>query len=138
MYQQKQALIISQHSPACHQLSGLLNNHGWNITLTDANTGVHTICRLNPSMFIADIEDPGCCGIALLQWVKQFNPATSTTAMCRGGNTPAMRLARHAGVHGFFYLDAGGNLDVRRGLTRELHHENKHARKAHRQIPASG
>jgi len=70
--------------------------------------------------------------------MHKFNPDSCTTAaLCRGGNTPAMRLARQAGVHGFFYLNAGGSLDYQRGLTRELQRENKNIRRSHRQTHAS-
>lgn len=138
MYQQKQAVIISQHAVACHQLSCLLQNHGWKTVVAEANSAFHTIFKLNPSLFITDIEAPDCHGIALLQWIRTFNPATCTTALCRGGNTPAMRQARHAGVHGFFYLDgSGSSLDYQRGLTRALHRENENTRKPVRQIASA-
>ena len=102
MQSQKQAVIITQPSQACHQIGELLHQHGWQMTILHPNSGFHNLCKLQPEIFIADIDDPCCRGIALLEWFKKSNPAAITYALCRGGNSPVMRLARNRGVSGFF------------------------------------
>ncbi|NWF38027.1 hypothetical protein F3F96_02585 [Mariprofundus sp. NF] len=125
MQQQKQAAIIAQQSQACHQIGELLHKHGWKMTILPPNSGFHNLCRLQPGIFIADIDDPGCRGIALLEWYKKSNPTATTYALCKGVNTPVMRLARNRGVSGFFYFNSSGKgLDEQCGMGRLLLHQH--------------
>lgn len=125
MQSQKQAVIIAQPSQACHQIGELLHQHGWQLTTHHGNSGFHHLCKLQPGMFIADIDDPCCRGIALLEWFKKLNPTAITFALCRGGNTPVMRLARNRGVSGFFYFNSSGKgLDKQCGMGRLLLHQD--------------
>jgi len=121
MNRQKQAIIISQHASARHQISALLKHHNWDIIIADHHSDLKSLLHSRPDMLIADIEGSVCRGMELLDWFKTSNPAASTLALCMGGNTPAMRRARKSGIQGFFYLNSSGHaLDMCRGAASYL------------------
>jgi DNA-binding NarL/FixJ family response regulator len=113
----KYGVIISQHTAASQQIANILEQHGWSCVIIDPNRNFLRFLKLQPAIFIVDIDDPACHGIELLGWFKKFNPIAYTTALCKGGNSPAMRLARNSGIDGFFYFNKSGTeLDCERGV----------------------
>jgi DNA-binding NarL/FixJ family response regulator len=127
MKKQKYGVIISQHTTARQQISSMLEQHGWNCVIIDPNHNFLRIQKLQPAIFITDIDDPACRGIELLCWFRKFNPIAYTTALCKGGNSPAMRLARNYGVDGFFYLNKSGTgLDFECGVASYFSRTHSH------------
>jgi len=111
------AAIVSKRVIPSHQISSILQQHGWNPRILDSDVTPDDIRSLNPKILIADIDDTACNGLSILKWFRQFNPVSYAVALCAGGCSPAMRSARHLGVDGFFYLNATGlSLDSKRGL----------------------
>ncbi len=95
----------------------MLDQHGWISFIINPDRTFPGLQKLQAAIFIADIDDPACRGIELLRWFRKFNPITYSAALCKGGNSPAMRQARDCGVDGFFYLSRSGlGLDYDRGL----------------------
>lgn len=108
MKTQKFGIIISRRNTACRQISTMLEQHGWNCVIIDPNRNFLRIMKLQPAIFIVDIDDPACRGVEMLRWFRKFNSLAYACVLCKGGNSPAMRLARETGVDGFFYLNKSG------------------------------
>lgn len=118
---QKQTVILSQQSHVCHQISAMMRQQGWNSTILPPCSSRYYILRFSPELLIVDIDDPACRALSLLAWFKTMHPQSICTALCRGGNSQAMRLARSIGIDGFFYLDSSGkNVDLQRGIAARL------------------
>ena len=114
---QKYGIIISQHNTASQQISTLLEQHGWKCAMINPGRNFLRFMKLQPAIFIVDIDDPACCGIEMLRWFRKFNSIAYACVLCEGGNSPAMRLARETGVDGFFYLNKSGTgLDFNLGV----------------------
>lgn len=109
MKRQKYGIIVSRHNTACRQISTMLEQHGWNCMIIDPSHNLLRFIKLQPAIFIVDIDDPACRGIEMLRLFRKFNPISYACALCRGGNSPMMRLARDTGVDGFFYLNKSGS-----------------------------
>jgi DNA-binding NarL/FixJ family response regulator len=117
MKKQKYGVIISQHITARQQISSMLRQHGWNCVIINPNRNFLGFQKLQPAIFIVDIDDPACRGIELLNWFRKLNSIAYACVLCKGGNSPAMRLAREVGVDGFFYLNnSATGLDLERGV----------------------
>jgi len=114
----KRAIIISKRTIASHQIATLLEQHAWQVTIMHDKPPLISLERANPTLVVADIDEAELQGITLLQYFREFNPIAYTAALCAGGGSQAMRLARQVGVDGFIYLNASGKtLDIHRGLT---------------------
>jgi DNA-binding response OmpR family regulator len=114
---QKFGIIISRRNTVCRQISTMLEQHGWNCVIIDPNRNFLRILKLQPAIFIVDIDDPSCRGVETLRWFRKSNSIAYAVALCKGGNSPAMRLVRETGVDGFFYLNKSGTgLDFDLGI----------------------
>ncbi len=117
MKTQKHGIIISRCHTACQQISTMLEQHGWHCVIIDPHRNFLRFLKLQPAIFIVDIDDPACRGVEMLRWFRKFNSIAYACVLCKGGNSPAMRLARDTGVDGFFYLNKSGTgLDFDRGI----------------------
>ncbi len=108
MKKQKYGIIISRHNTACQQISTMLEQHGWNCVIVDPRRNFLRFLKLQPAIFIVDIDDPSCRGVETLRWFRKCNSIAYAIALCKGGNSPAMRLARETGIDGFFYFNKSG------------------------------
>jgi len=111
------ALILTRNIVPGHQIARLLEMHGWVASSCHESLELEQIRDINPGLLVIDVSDPAEGNMRLLQSCC-FSPSIRyRVALCRGGNTPAMRAARRLGVDGFFYLNAAGkSVDTSIGL----------------------
>jgi len=113
----KKALILTQRIVAGHQIACILENHGWSSVSTHHSMKGEDIVHQNPGMLVIDVTGDLLGSLELLREFRRTNHMAYLVALCKGGNSPAMRAARNIGVDGFFYLNSSEvALDPTRGM----------------------
>lgn len=118
----KRALVVSRQVIASRQIAALLKRHGWYADIMACQVTPAKVEQINPSLLVADIDDPHLQGILLLQYLRRLNPFAFTAALSSQDEAPAIAIAQQAGVDGFLFLKCTGkSLDAERGLSPMLH-----------------
>jgi len=113
----KKAMILTQRIVAGHQIACILENHGWSSISTHHSMKGADIAHQNPGMLVIDVTGNLLGSLELLHEFRRTNRMAYLVALCKGGNSPAMRSARNIGVDGFFYLNSSElALDPTRGM----------------------
>lgn len=114
-------LILTPRIIAGHQIAALLQRHGWHAVSLHERMCIKEIRATKPGILVVDIAEPDSHGLRLLQDCRKQHACGYVVAICLGGNTPGLRMARQLGVDGIFYLDRGGlALDRSIGLAASL------------------
>jgi hypothetical protein len=70
---------------------------------------------------VVDIDTLELNGLSFLVWCKLNRPSIAIYAICSGGNTKSMRVARNLGCKGYFYFGQGKALvETRYGMARDI------------------
>lgn len=96
---------------------------GWQTHVIHHYSHAYDILNNNEQIdsVIVDIDSPGLNGLPCLFWCKVNRPMLTIYAICSGGNSKAMQIARNIGCKGYFYIKQGKILvDTRCGLARGL------------------
>ncbi len=114
-------LIVSGRIIPAYQLAGMMRANGFLPRVEHHVRPCGADIATSLSILITDIDDPGARGLEIAQWRLAHAPELTWFAMCSGGNTPAMQLARSLMADGFFFLTMSGLvLDYKRGAARLL------------------
>jgi len=143
--QRKNALILTPRIFPGHQISSLLELHGWSSVHVHNTMSLCDIMQQHPGMLVVDVTREQAYNFDLLDRYRRSNLLTYRIALCEEGNTQAMRVARYIGVDGFFYLNRHGlAIEANRGLApiflRQCHirhHYMNMPRSAIRSMPAA-
>ncbi len=133
--QRRNALILTPRIFPGHQIASLLELHGWSSVHVHNTMSLYDIMQQHPGMLVVDVTREQACNFDLLDHYRRSNLLTYRVALCEGGNTRAMRVARHIGVDGFFYLNRHGlAIDASRGLA-PIFLRQRHTRTHHMNMP---
>jgi len=115
--QRRKALILTPRIFPGHQIASLLEQHGWTSVNIHNAMSLPEIIQQRPGMLVVDVTCDQAHNLDLLDHHRHSNFLTYRVALCEGSNTLAMRIARHLGVDGFFYLNRHDlAIDPGRGL----------------------
>jgi DNA-binding NarL/FixJ family response regulator len=117
----RHGLILSSRIIAAHQTATLLERQGWQMSIEyDEATARQLIDTMQPALLVIDIDCPGLPGARLLAGFRHAHPGMRIVAICNGGNSQGMRMARALGIDGYFYLQPHGvAVDSLRGMARQ-------------------
>lgn len=120
----QRALLLVGNGEVADKIAALMAEIDWSTqAVADAEQAVNLLEETDFDALIVDIEKPRLHGLGLLAFCRRRAPSTTLFAVCRGGNSPAMRMARTIGAAGFFYLTPGEeDIDLRYGVAAHLLH----------------
>jgi len=111
------ALVISRDCRAASQALKWLEHRGYSCKRIEPSQASGHPDFSRAALLLVDIAHTGSAGVALLHLAAHSNPAALRIPLCRGGNTPSMRMARATGVDGFLYLNPVTEaIDFQRGF----------------------
>jgi len=111
------ALVISRNCRAASQAITWLKHKGYTCKRIEPSQAANHPDISRAALLLVDIAHAGSAGVALLHLAAQSNPTALRIPLCRGGNTPCMRMARATGVDGFLYLNPETDaIDFQRGF----------------------
>jgi len=119
---QKSVLILSPKTIAAHQVASLMQRYTQSSIVVETDLLAYRVLGCSHiTHLVTDIDNLTLNGIAVGKWWQSTYKNASWYAICQGGNTPVMRIARAAGADGFFFLNtAGVSIDPDRGMARLL------------------
>jgi len=118
-------VILTNKSIIGNQIASLLETDGLRVEVACSDVEAYRlIAGGGIDALIVDIDDIRVSGLAMLSMCKHCRPPMTTYAICQGGCSKQMYLARRANCAGYFYLKEGGmlQLDSSRGMAAELIH----------------
>ncbi len=116
------SLILTGNVCLGYQIASLLHNVGGQTHVIHNDAHAYDLLRREKvDSVVVDIDTPGLNGLSYLCWCKFRRPSIAIYAICSGGNTKSMQVARSLGCKGYFYLGQGKALvETRYGMARNI------------------
>jgi len=112
-------LILTGNEIIGDQIASLLDAQGQQTQVVRSDVQAYNMILTGTvQAIVADIDDVSLGGLSVLALCKHHDPSITSYAVCRDGNSKAMRLARGLNCAGYFYLKQGDiqQLDTSRGM----------------------
>jgi len=116
-------LILTGNTMIGSQVASLLNAHGWQTQVVRSDVQTYNMILTGTvHAIVADIDDVSLNGLSVLALCKHYEPSITSYAICRNGNSKAMRIARGLNCAGYFYLKQGEvqQIETSRGMAARL------------------
>jgi len=116
-------LILTGNEIIGEQIASLLDAHDRRTQVVRSDVQAYNMILTGTvHAIVADIDDVSLNGLSVLALCKHHDPSITSYAICRDGNSKAMRLARGLNCAGYFYLKEGEiqQIDTSRGMAARL------------------
>jgi len=119
----KLVVILTANAHIGNQVASLMQRSDRQTLVTCSDVHVYKMILHNSvHSVVADIDDLSLSGLSVLALCKHHSPPISIYAICQGGSTGPMRLARDINCAGYFFLKQSNtkHLDGSYGMVLEL------------------
>jgi len=116
-------LILTGNEIIGDQIASLLNAQGQQTQVVRSDVQAYNMILTGTvQAIVADIDDVSLGGLSVLALCKHHDPSITSYAICRDGNSKAMRIARGLNCAGYFYLKQGEvqQIETSRGMAARL------------------
>jgi len=116
-------LILTGNEIIGDQIASLLDAQGQQTQVVRSDVQAYNMILTGTvQAIVADIDDVSLGGLSVLALCKHHDPSITSYAICRDGNSKAMRIARGLNCAGYFYLKQGEvqQIETSRGMAARL------------------